>query len=463
MIKVEDKERQKIIEKVYLAGQEHLFRFWDELDEAQREGLLDQLDSIDLSCLDKLVHPKEKVSHHRFKPASFIRIPGTGEEIKRQEEATRVGEEALRRARVACFLVAGGQSSRLGYESPKGTFPIGPVTGKSLYQLHSEKILALRKRYETRLPFYIMTSSSTDEPTREFFKQHNFFGLPEEEVRFIIQGMIPSVDFEGKLILKAKDRLAMNPNGHGGTIKALKESGALGQMEEEGIEQIFYFQVDNPLVKIADPVFLGHHLIHEADMSCKIVRKREPEEKVGVIGYIDGHLGLIEYSELPHSKAKEKNPDGSLKFEAGNIAIHILSLDFIRRKDYLLPYHPAQKKIPFVDEKGILRKPEKPNGIKFECFIFDLLIEAEKSIIMEVERREEFSPLKDKQGPGSPEAVRRNITALYRNWLEEAGLKILGECPGHSIEISPLYALDKEELAKKIDKNLRFDQELYLE
>ncbi|MBU1488001.1 UDPGP type 1 family protein [bacterium] len=459
MIRVEDKERQKIIERVYLAGQEHLFRFWDELDEGKREGLLDQFDSIDLSCLDKLVRTQEKVSSHRFKPASFIRIPGTGEELKRQEQAMRVGEEALRRGKVACFLVAGGQSSRLGYESPKGTFPIGPVTGKSLYQLHAQKILALRRRYETRLPFYIMTSSSTDEPTRKFFKQHSFFGLPEEEVRFLVQGMLPSVDFEGKLILKAKDRLAMNPNGHGGTIKALKESGALGQMEEEGIEQIFYFQVDNPLAKIADPVFLGYHLIREADMSCKVVRKREPQEKVGVIGYIDGHLGLIEYSELPHSKAKEKNPDGSLKFEAGNIAIHILSLDFIKRKDYDLPYHPAHKKIPFVDEKGIFRQSEEPNGIKFECFIFDLLIEAEKSIIMEVERKEEFSPLKDRQGPGSPEAVKRNMTNLYGSWLKEVGVEI----SKGSIEISPLYALDKEELLEKIDKNLRFDGELYLE
>lgn len=459
MIRVEDRQRQKIIEKAYKFGQGHLFRFWDELEERQREGLLDQLNSIDFSFLDRLVHPEEKISHHRFKPAPFIQIPRTEEELKRQREAKRVGEEALRRARVACFLVAGGQSSRLGYESPKGTFPIGPVTGKSLYQLHAEKILALRKRHKTRIPFYIMTSSSTDEPTREFFRQHNFFGLPEEEVRFLVQGVIPSLDLEGKLILKARDQVAMNPNGHGGTIKALKESGALGQMEEEGIEQIFYFQVDNPLIKIADPVFIGYHLMEEADMSCKVVEKREPQEKVGVVGYIDGRLGLIEYSELPHSLACEENPDGSLRFGAGNIAIHILSLDFIKRKNYVLPYHPARKKIPFVDENGIPHQPEEPNGIKFECFIFDLLIEAEQSVIMEVARREEFSPLKDKDGPTSPKAVKQNLSNLYQSWLKEAGVKTLKGF----IEISPLYALDKEELARKVDKNLRFDGELYLE
>lgn len=460
MIKAKNKEKQKIIERVYEAGQEHLFRFWDKLDERQKEGLLSQLNSIDFSGLDRLVHLRERVSHHRFRPAPFIQIPETEVELKRQEEAKRVGEEALRCWKVACFLVAGGQSSRLGYDSPKGTFPIGPVTGKSLYQLHAEKILSLRRRYKTRLPFYIMTSVITDKPTREFFRQHNFFGLPREEVRFLVQGMIPSVDFEGKLILKAKDQLAMNPDGHGGTIKALKESGALNRMEEEGIEHIFYFQVDNPLIKIADPVFIGYHLIEEADMSCKMTRKKEPQEKVGVIGYIDGRLGVIEYSELPHSLAFKKNPDGLLKFGAGNIAIHILSLDFIKRKNYLLPYHPAYKKIPFVNENGILEKPEEPNGIKFESFIFDLLIEAERSIVMEVERKNEFSPLKAKDGPTSPEAVRQNIINLYRSWIKEAGVEI--RKLKASIEISPLYALDKEELARKIDKNLKIEGELYL-
>ena len=466
---VEDSTKQEIVDWAYEAGQGHVFRFWDELSQDQREGLLDQLASIDLEFLNRLINEcifypvREKT--HEFSPAPFIRIPKTNEESLRREEARELGEEALRKRKVACFLVAGGQSTRLGYDSPKGTFPIGPVTKKSLYQLHAEKILALRRRYKTKIPWYIMTSPSTDVATKDFFKQHNFFGLSREDVRFIVQGMLPSVDFEGKLLMDAKDHIVMSPNGHGGTIKALKESGVLGQMVEEGIEQIFYFQVDNPLIKIADPVFLGYHLKEDADMSFKVVQKRDPLEKVGVVGYIDDRLGVIEYSELPISLAEQKNPDGTLRFRAGSIAIHILKVDFMKRKDFNLPCHAAKKRIAFIDEGEILYRPDEPNGIKFETFIFDALSLAERSVIMEVVRSEEFSPLKNQKGPSSPEVVKQNMINLYANWLEEAGIGITRDSLGRIkgvIEVNPLYALDKEELIKKIDKNIVFDEELYL-
>ncbi|HAV42526.1 TPA: hypothetical protein DCX15_00715 [bacterium] len=472
MIKVADEVKQEVIERVYHAGQEDVFRFWNELSQEARERLLDQLASIDFEVLNRLIDKyvlhseKSEMDLQGIEPAPFIRTPETPGEVERQNQAKAVGEKALREGRVACFLVAGGEGTRLGYDGPKGVFPIGPISKKSLFQLHAEKILAIRKRYGRKLPWYVMTSPPTDRVIRDFFKSHNFFGLPQDEIRFLTQGVFPAVNFEGRLLMAAKDQIVMSPNGHGGSLKVLKESGALDQMEKEGIDIVFYFQVDNPLLKIADPIFIGYHLEEKADMSCKIVKKRDPLEKVGVVCRINGHLQVIEYSELPIQLVEEKDLNGVPRFRAGSIAIHILRVDFIKRKKLNLPCHPARKKIPFIDARGQPWIPDEPNGIKFETFIFDALPSADKWVLMEVVRKEEFSPLKEKEGPSSPDLVQQNMTELYASWLQEAGVEIPKDRAGKTmglIEISPLYALDKEELLEKIDKNLVFDGKLYLD
>jgi UDP-N-acetylglucosamine/UDP-N-acetylgalactosamine diphosphorylase len=281
--------------------------------------------------------------------------------------------------------------------------------------------------------------------------------------------MMPSVDFEGRLILSAKDRIFMNPNGHGGVFPALKRSGALEDMEERGITQLFYFQVDNPLVKIADPLFIGYHLLADADMSTKVVKKENPEEKVGVLGYIDGALSVIEYSELSRDDKYARRGDGELKFNAGNTAIHLLNVEFIRREieeGFKLPYHAAKKKIPYIDEEGNLVEPDRPNGLKFETFIFDALRDAKRSINMEIIREEEFSPLKNKEGADSPESVKEALVNLYANWCEAAGVKIPRDREGKVkglIEISPLFALDRENFVKKVNSNTTFNGKLCFE
>lgn len=435
-----------IREYLVSAGQEHLLKYWDQLSPKQRKGLLSQISCLDISLINELIAMKlvDTPPHPHIEPPMVISVHD-----ENRQKAKEKGEQALRNGQVACFIVAGGQSTRLGYNSPKGTFGVGPVTNKSLFQLFAEKILATSRRYNTNIPWYIMTSQENNKQTRDFFQKHNFFQLPEENVIFFEQGMLPAVDFQGKLIMDSIDHIFMNPNGHGGSLLALKEQGALDDMKTRGIEEIFYFQVDNALVNIADPVFIGYHLLEKAQMSTKVVLKTHPDERVGVIGYINDKLGVIEYTELNDEERHAANLDGSLRFNAGNTAIHMLSVEFVRHfieTEFHLPYHGARKKIPCLDEHGRQIEPDKPNGIKFETFVFDALKYTQQSVVMEVNREEEFSPLKNMIGQDSPETVRHDLITLYTNWLYATGIDIID----YPVEISPLFALDREEFVQKI-------------
>ncbi len=457
----------KLIIKAYQYGQEHIFRWYNELSEGERANLINQVATIDFNLLKGFIAHKsptsQKIKH--FLPPKII--PLTKDDSLSQEAgvfvgggthplppgdvAKQIGEEVLRANKLACFMAAGGEATRLGTNIVKGMFPIGPVTDNSLFEWHAEKIVALQKRYECQIPFYIMTSDATDMMTKRFFKQSNFFDLNEKNVRFIKQRMVPSLNFKRQLILDAKDHLAMNPDGHGGALFAMKDSGALDEMKDLGIEYIFYFQVDNPLVKVGDCIFIGYHILEGAEISVKVVSKRHPKEKVGVVGYINNRLGVIEYSELSKEEMHEKMADGSLRFNAGNTAIHILNVTFVERlteKGIInLPYHPTHKKIPYLNEAGQLIFPAEPNGIKFETFILDALGEAKTVAVVEVKRSEEFAPLKNKEGEDSSAEVKQSISDFYGKWLESANIFIPRNVQGHvtePIEISPLFALDEE-------------------
>ncbi|MDZ7261772.1 MAG: UTP--glucose-1-phosphate uridylyltransferase, partial [candidate division KSB1 bacterium] len=347
MIPFNDEQNQQILNRVHQAGQGHVLRFWNELSQQSRTKLLNQLNSIDFHRLRELCekyvfHPERRLFRGELEPVDIIRLPRTDEQRRKAQEARQVGEGALRAGKVAALLVAGGQGTRLGFDGPKGMFPIGPVSGKSLFQLLAEKIRAVAKRYDTTIAWYIMTSEANHQQTKEFFQRHNNFGLPE--VFFFQQDMVPSVDTKGKLLLEARDRIVTSPNGHGGSLSALKNSGALDDMRSRGIELIFYFQVDNVLLKMCDPVFLGYHLLQGAEMSAKVIQKRDPYEKMGVVGRLNNRLAVIEYSNLSREDMEATNPDGSLKYSFGSIAIHILNVDFVERENLgglKLPYHLA--------------------------------------------------------------------------------------------------------------------------
>jgi UDP-N-acetylglucosamine/UDP-N-acetylgalactosamine diphosphorylase len=302
-----------------------------------------------------------------------------------------------------------------------------------------------------------------------FFHEHGFFGLPASEVYFFPQRMIPAMDEEGKFFLEAPHRIFMNPDGHGGLLRALQASGMLDDMTRRGLRWLFYFQVDNVLIKICDPVFLGYHLLEQAEVSAKVLRRRDGQEKMGIPGRINGKAAVVEYSDLSPEELAARAPDGSLRYWAGSIGIHVFNVEFLQRlqtSGFTLPYHVAHKKIPHVDAEGKIIEPTQVNGYKFEQFIFDVLPEAEKVVFVEVAREEEFSPIKNDTGVDSPDTARRDLVRLWARWLEKAGCRVPrtadGE-PRHVIEISPLRAVDGEELAASLPPPFAVEGDVYLE
>ncbi|HQR07997.1 MAG TPA: UDPGP type 1 family protein [Gemmatales bacterium] len=368
-------------------------------------------------------------------------------DLESDSTARMMGEGALHTGRIAVIMVAGGQGTRLGHDAPKGTYPIGPVTDRSLFQIHAEKVLALSRRYETQIPLLIMTSLENDAATQRFFAEQRWFGLDQDQVIFFMQGMLPALDaVTGQVLLKAPGELALSPNGHGGIIEALHRAGLLDRLESKGITDCFYFQVDNPLVKIADPVFVGHHLIADAQLSLKVLAKLYPLERMGNVVELNGRYRIIEYTELPKELAEETLPNGQLRIWAGSPAIHLFQLKFLQklgRGEITLPYHIAHKTVSYVDQTGQLVKPDKPNALKFERFVFDALPLAERVVAVETSRKEEFEPLKNAEGEHSPERVRQAMSDHYGGWLKEAGVAVPET---HLVEVSPLVAIEARHL-----------------
>jgi UDP-N-acetylglucosamine/UDP-N-acetylgalactosamine diphosphorylase len=464
MVGVPDDLRKRLREY----GQEHVLAWWDRLGDAERREFLDQLRALDLDLLRQLYAQRERAfplpPPERVSPIEAVRLGSD------DRAARRRGEEALRRGEVAALVVAGGQGSRLGFEHAKGMYPIGPVSSKSLFQVHAEKVLALRRRYGRPVPLLVMTSPATHEETTRFFADSYHFGLPAEDVWFFRQGTMPALDLHtGKLLLEGPGRLFASPNGHGGTLTGLAESGLLGRLQERGVRQVFYFQVDNPLVKVADPAFLGHHLAAGAEVSTKVVAKLSPTDKMGNLVTVDGRCTIIEYSDLPKELAGQKDDQGRLRIWAGSTAIHVFAVDFLARVTQgrtRIPFHVARKKVPYFGEEGAPVEPQEENALKFELFIFDVLPMAERWTVVETSRPEEFAPLKNATGADSPLEVRRAMSSLAADWLGRAGVAVPRQpdgSPAVPLEVSPLFALDAEELAAKVERPPAFDGPLYLQ
>ena len=410
-------------------GQDQVFRFWDRLGPEERERLLAQAEAIDLPPLLRALAANRERSARppRLEPVAVERIPERGGDAERRALARERGEELLAAGRVAALVVAGGQATRLGFEGPKGAFPIGPVSGRTLFAIQAQKLCRLRARFGRPIPWYVMTSDATDAATRDLFARQAQFGLPASDVVFFCQGMVPSFDFSDRLILAAPDRIAENPDGHGGSLTALLHSGALDDMERRGATTLFYYQVDNPLVRMADPVFLGLHELAGAEASCKVVAKRDALEKAGVLARIDGRVGVVEYTELDPEHRDARDASGELQFWAGNTAIHVFDTAFVRRvaeeAERWLPFHASDKQIPSIDADGQPLLPDAPNGRKLERFVFDALSAARGVCVVETARAEEFSPVKNASGSDSPQTARRDLVAQYAGWLRAAGFE----------------------------------------
>ena len=462
----------ELIQPLQQHNQQHLLDSWDELNPSEREALVTQIAAVDFAEIERLLaetgtasaaEQPEARARRATRPRNLVRLPNSPQEIAEHREAARQGEQLLADGKVGIILVAGGQGSRLGFDHPKGMFPIGPVSDNTLFQLLIEQAVARSRRAGVTIPYYVMTSDATHEETVSFFEQHNDFGLDETAVRFFRQGNMPAVDAAtGRLLLAAPGRLALSPDGHGGMLAALQQEQLFDDMRERGVEFLFYHQVDNSTAVVCDPVFLGLHAAHGSEMSIKVVAKRSAEERMGVVVDVDGKTQIIEYSDMPAEVAAMTDDAGDLLHWAGSTAIHVFNRELLERLaggEHALPFHKAHKQVEFIDHDGQLQQPDKPNAYKFERFIFDALTQARKALVLEADRAAEFSPVKNAAGADSPETARRDMIALHAGWLRRAGATFP---EGAAVEISPLFALDADELNDKIPAGTEFGREIHL-
>jgi UDP-N-acetylglucosamine/UDP-N-acetylgalactosamine diphosphorylase len=436
-------------------GQPQLLAFWETLDEARRDELLGSIARLPLEHLPSMLAQAAGLA----KP-SAADIRPVRPYMRDHPEAARyraIGEELVRRGKVAAFLVAGGQGTRLGWRGPKGTFPATPVAGKPLFRVFAEQILAAERRWGVRIPWFVMTSEANHGETERFFEDNRWFGRPRTDTMLFVQGMVPSVSLDGRVLLEHAWMPALNPDGHGGALKALRSAGALDHMQSSGIEHLSYFQVDNPNVRVIDPLFLGLHVAapdSSAEMSSKSVLKRDVTEKVGVFVKAP-RLTVLEYSDAPREIAEARDPSGAIAYGEGSIAIHAIGTEFIRKlTDHplgsILPWHRAIKKVPFVDPAtGTRVDPAEPNAVKLESFVFDALHEAEGPVVLRTDRVEEFAPIKNATGEDSPATSRSIQCERAVRWLREAGVDVPCHANGQPdcvVEISPLTASGPEDL-----------------
>ena len=447
-------------------GQGHVLKFWETLDARHQAGLLAQVEALDFKAIAQ-IQGMLKSGGGAATPAGAIQ-PAPVVSLKAGDAAAprAVGEKALKANQVGVILVAGGQGTRLGYDGPKGTYRLSPITQASLFEIHARKILALELQYQAQIPFYIMTSEGNDADTRKFFEENRYFGLTPDRVKFFIQGTLPAFLPDGRMVLEKPGNLFAAPDGHGGILSALDRRGMLADMKKRKLTTLFYFQVDNPMVDIADPVFVGMHLQRRADMSLKVCAKRDANEGLGITVVRDGRYSVVEYIEFTAEQKNARRPDGELVFKFGSVAIHIFSLEFLVKETSAgLPLHQAHKKVPFCDDQGVTVKPEKPNAYKFEKFIFDALPDAQEALILEFAREDEFAPLKNAGGEDSPETCRMAMMEKSARWMAACGVKAPRDAKGAlavKIEIDPVYAHDASTLAARLPKGFEITGDVLL-
>jgi UDP-N-acetylglucosamine/UDP-N-acetylgalactosamine diphosphorylase len=450
-----DKYKQ-VIDILKKYKQEHLLQFYNQLNKDEKAALIDEILETDFDLIqnnyDKIIIKNSNINEMQLKPLKSKSLKNCSATEKLYFYET--GMSAISEGKVAAYLVAGGQGSRLGHKGPKGTFDIGLPSGKSLFQLQCERLRYLSKKAGRYIPFYIMTSPENHKDTVDFFDANNYFGYEKTMIMFFKQKTMPSLDEAGKILLSEMNKIAKSPNGNGGCFLALKESGALSDMKNRGVEWLFLYGVDNALVRVADPYFIGFTICTKHLAATKVIEKKTPYENLGNLCYKNGIPAILEYSEIPGILAEERNSEGKLLYSNGSILNHILSVNFIESiVDKTMPLHIAHKKIEFINENGTKIIPDKPNGYKFEYFLFDIFERLEDISALEVEREEEFAPVKNSYGEESPKTSRDLILSLHKKWLIEAGVDSKN-LEGKQIEISPLISYYGDNLSDNIIKEI---------
>jgi UDP-N-acetylglucosamine/UDP-N-acetylgalactosamine diphosphorylase len=424
-------------------GQEHLLVGLSELDPDVRSRFLERLGNIDWGELERVAEP---LALDAAEPPAVITL---AERAGRAGTLRSAGEPAYREGRVGVLVVAGGEGTRLGFDGPKGCFSLAPLSGKSIYQLQAEKVLALSRRVASNVPLLVLTSPATDAQTRDFFAAHDDFGLAPGQARFFVQGTVPSLDETGRALLEAPALLLENPDGHGGAFVALAESGELARLRRDGVTHLVYIQVDNVLAPADDPELVGLAVAEQADVVTKVLAKAHPDEKVGHLVRVGGRDRVVEYTELTPQQMRAKGPDGELILRWGSPAMHCWSIDFLARlveRGFRPPLHRSRKPLrAWID--GAEREV---TGWKHERFVFDLIPEADRSLALEIERTAEFAPVKEAEGDDSPVTAVELMHREHVRWLEAAGVRVELP-PGARVEISPLYAATREQFLERWD------------
>ena len=502
------------------AGQSHVFHFWQQLDADKQKSLLSQLQSIDpqrINVIFKQATSANSTAASADGTSSTAMEPLPADcydDVEALQDPSSVqkwrslGLQAISQGQVGIVLLAGGQGTRLGSSKPKGCYDIQLPSHKSLFQLQAERIAKVRelalaeyRGSQGRLVWFVMTSGPTRADTEQFFKDNRYFGLPKEDVVFFEQGVLPALTTDGKIIMEDKDRVSVAPDGNGGIYAALRECGILKEIRARNIKYLHAYCVDNCLVRVGDPVFLGYCIAKKALCGAKVVKKAFAHEPVGVICKVGGKFSVVEYSEIKKDDAEAtvKAPNGTQKlaYDAANIANHFYTADFLERIcsrefEEKLAFHVASKKIKHINlESGEVVAPSKPNGIKLELFIFDIFpllnAGAHEFAVLSVPRDSEFSPLKNAPGAGidNPETSRRDLFSQSVRFLKAAGaqlkfpdpakveeeIKVKDAVSGQEamvkiarVELSPMVSYDGENLSQYVKgKTLHIGESVYID
>lgn len=399
----------------------HLLKHKQQLSKTELDSLLNEIEHIDFEQIHSIYN--NRLSTSKKTTEAIKPIEATELSQEEEKELFRIGIESIKKNEVAVVLMAGGQGTRLGFDGPKGTFDIGLPSGKSLFHLQADKLLALYHLTETYIPWYIMTSEDNHQETIEHFEHYQFFGYDKNKIYFFKQDRLPLVLENGQIAMQSPYKINMAANGNGGVLSSLNNHGHLQSMKDNNIQHVFLYGVDNAIAKVADPIFIGFAIKEQSQVASKSVDKIHADEKVGVICYRDNHPDIVEYMELPDHMRTALDHNNRLLYRNGNILSYVFSLDFlIDSVSQSIEFHTAHKKVNHFDETLII--PPSPNGYKFELFLFDVFKFTDSMSVLSVKREEEFSPVKNKDGVDSPETARTLILKEHHRWLKNAGYDI---------------------------------------
>ncbi len=398
-------------------NQDHIIRLLEKLDEEKKQELTKQIQGIDFHQIMELYNNTKKeikFKESKIEPLKYL-DKAKLTEVQRQE-FDKLGEEIVKSGKYAVVTMAGGQGTRLGHQGPKGTFKLDVYgKGKYLFEILIDNLKEANQKYQTTIPWYIMTSKENNKETIEFLEKNNYFGYDKKFITIFTQSELPLVDEQGKLLIGKDFKIKEASDGNGGTYSSLRASGCLADMKERGIKWVFIGSVDNALLKMVDVTLLGMAIDKNVQIASKSVVKANPHERVGVFCKMNGHPKVIEYTELPENMAEERDENGELKYGESHIMCNLYTIEAIEKiSKEILIYHSAHKKNSYIDENGKEVIPTEPNSYKFESFIFDAFEFFDDIAILRGKREDDFAPVKNKEGVDSPKTAKELYEKFWK-------------------------------------------------